>query len=1206
MTSYSTPTPGVRSYFSHTAQPKPTIAYFSQSPGGNFAVEKWWFWQGVMNAGLERNINLLYVSGSEFTRDPQAVLYDLIDHRHIDGILAWQSFVSVNATAEEFLEFLSSYENTPVVTVETKVGKYPAVMIDNYFGMRKLIDHLVSVHNYRKIALLDESMWHATYRTSAYEQIMSEYHIYDPALKLTETQLDERIRRFPDQPLGFEFLITTVDGSALRLLEKFRNAGIRVPEDVGINGYNDGKQVRLTRPAITSVSLPFYRMGYQSTSILHDQIQGRPVPSLTYIPLGLSIRQSCGCANQMISRLNDAAPRALPFSAVWAQRGRIIRNMLNASDIHHRTRLRVWINQLLNTFLHTLSEEQTDETFLDAFEEIINEFNGLGEENMDFNHILTAMRNELLPYIEQDNLFRFENLLEKARVITAQKAVQVLEERNQLYLARTQVLREIERANMLGQSFEQFISNLSQVLPRMEIPGFYLMTYDSPENPLGNATLLFAYRNGRQVPLPAGGITFSSRQLLPQSIQDMIDSQIFIIEALHVEEDQVGYLVFETDNTTTESEGMIYSIFSTQIGSALKGIKLRDEIRHAWRLSEERRASAEEANRLKSRFLSLVSHELRNPINLIINNTQLAAEILQEQNGADSTQQEQTARQKTYLERITQSARYLNALIGDVLDLTSTQMGRIKLAKQSVNMNRFIGEIADITEQLAGEKNLSVTTSIDETLPTVMIDPGRMNQVMLNLVSNAVKFTEAGTIHIAAHKDGDFVSILIRDTGIGIPLEEQGLIFNEFQQSARTSSRGFGGMGLGLAISRHIVELHQGSIRVFSSGVEHNGSTFEILLPLDPRTEQSTGVRPLIPDMVWLISRNQTIINNVVRLLGQNQYRVLVLEPVAAELSHIDEQPPNLILLDLQEADDESAAMLQAIKSEPTLSQVPIIFLSAEHQALHTMAPISTLQKPFDRQDITNILSRYITPAPEEEMRHQILLVDDDPHLLATESELIKSRCSGCEILLAHNGVEALDVLKHAVPDLILLDLIMPELDGFGVLRELQRSPALMNIPVIILTGQALTQEDIKLFEKGVLSVLQKGVIDPTTLLDRLEAILKKEVSGQSERRHLVRQAIVFIHENYQNTFSRYELAQLLGVNEDYLTHCFSEELGMPPNKYINRYRIEQAKKMLYEKPNTSITQIAMDAGFSSQAYFSRVFRKETGLTPKEYRGNVR
>ena len=1195
----------VFSYFSHPDRPKATIAYFSQSPGGIYGIEKWWFWQGVINAGMERNINILHVSGSEFTREPQAVLYDLLDHNKIDGILAWQSFVSVHASGEEFLEFLSSYENIPVVTVETKLGNYPAVLIDNYFGMRKLIDHLVSVHHYQKIALFDQQLWHSNQRNGAYEQIMKEYGIFDPALVITETQLIEQLKKFPNEKLGFEFIISTVDNSALYLLNLFQTYGVRVPDDVGINGYNDGRAVRLSNPSITAVSLPFYRMGYQSTSILCDQIQGRPVPSLTYIPLGLSIRQSCGCHNQMITRLNSKEPKELPFSAVWTQRGRIIRDMLNAAEIHHRSRLRVWINQLLNTFLHALSENEDDLVFINVFGQILDEFNLLDEESMDFNHILTIMRNELLPYIDRDHMNQFGTMLEKARIIIAQKAVEVLDQRNQLYLRRTEVLREIERSNMLGQSMDQFLENLSTVIPRMEIPGFYFMTYNSPENPLGEATLRFAFRQGQQIPLPHTGITFLSQDLLPSVIQNQINNNLFLLEALHVEEDQMGYLIYELDNTLTESEGMVFSIFTTQISSALKGIHLREEIRQAWLLSEERRVAAEEANQLKSRFLSLVSHELRNPLNLILNNSELAAKYLDTSNTNQEVKPNHPEQQHVYLSRIINSAKYLNALIGDVLDLTKSQMGGITLNKKPTNLNYFLSEIADMALQMCQAKGLHFISDVTQNLPDIAIDRDRFNQVMLNLVSNAVKFTEVGEIRLEVNTISDTLRIAIHDTGIGIPREEQELIFNEFRQSQRTSTRGFGGMGLGLAIARYIVELHQGKIRVQSSGVEGKGSTFEILLPLTASTstllnQPDNGLKKIV-----LLSDNQKNIQTLKTLTELKDWEIEIISTPENRNSDQNFTRPDLLLVDLSADNTQSFQLLEQMQEQSNFTDVPMIFLKDDQPDLRSIMPLSTLNKPFAIEELEKIIANLVAPIADGNFQNRILIVDDDPHLLATEAELITARFPNCELFTAANGLEAVRSMQENIPDLVLLDLMMPELDGFGVINEMQKTPSLMSIPVIILTAQALQVEDLYKFEKGVLSILQKGVVDSNTLVNRIESILNKESTGQYERRRLVRKAIVHIHQNFQNPFSRFELAQKLGVSEDYLTHCFSEELGMPPNKYINRFRIEQAKAMMRDQSAISITQIALETGFSSQAYFSRVFRKETGQTPMEYRATI-
>ncbi|MBN2046880.1 MAG: response regulator [Anaerolineaceae bacterium] len=1205
-------TPG--SYFASGNGATKTIAFFSQSPGGAYGVEKWWMWQGIMNAASERGVNVLYVAGSEINRDPHSVLYEILDKNRVDGILSWHSFVSLSTSHEELAEFMSMFAPTPIVTIENKLENYPAVLIDNYFGMRKLIDHLVSVHQFRRIAMLKIANWSSGARISAYEQIMQDYEIYDPALVLTWDDIRARVAAHQSgKPFGLEAVVAPLDSEATALLELFKANGIRVPEDVCVTGYNDGQSVRLSDPPITAVSLPFYRMGFQATTILLDQIAGRSVPSLTFMPLGLSVRNSCGCQESILEKvdLTFSESKRQPFSAVWAQRGRIIRTLLNATDVHHRYRLRVWINELLNTFLHCFSEPEPDHSvFENTLKNILDEFANLGEESMVFNNILSAMRSELVHYLENDMIINFENLFQRARVMVSQKAIHVLEHRNQIYLTRTEVIRDIERSIMLGQNYADFLEKLSDVLPRMDIPAFYLVTYANPDSPAAESRLLFAYQNGRTIPLPEGGILFPTKELLPSSISLEHQNNLHLIESLHVEEEQVGYLLFEFSKDTTDSEGMIYSIFSTQIGSAIKGIRLHDEIRSAWEraeeereLSENRRQAAEEANLLKSRFLSLVSHELRNPLNLIIHNAEMAKEPLND----DELNHGATPDLHQYLSRISKNASHLNSLISDVLDLTSSQMGKIELNNEPINMNQFMLDAADLASQIANNRGLECVIDIDENLPEVWGDPGRLRQVILNLLGNASKFTELGEIRLRAEKLDNQVMILISDTGIGIPEDEQMRIFDEFQQSERTSARGFGGMGLGLAISRKLIELHKGQIGVYSSGVAGEGSTFYFTLPaIVPNPELEQLPRTESKDFFYVFSDDAERRARIQQILRSNEYNVTT-SPIPTDQLPLNlfMRPPSTILLDVNPLTGQGIRMIQRLSRHPKTREIPVIFLTLDHGNIGSLMPMAYVEKPMKAPEVVGLLNHFLNRQPRQTLKNRVMIVDDDQDILDSQAELIAKHFPYCEVSTAKNGNEGLDLMREHAPDLLLLDLMMPELDGFEVVTAMQEDPKLRNIPVIILTAQALTDEDMKFFEKGVVSVLQKGVIDADTLLARLDSIIKQETYQLSDRRHLVRRAIVYIHENHTNPIAREDIAKELGVNEDYLTHCFSEELGMPPNRYLNRYRIERSKQLLRQDPNMSVTNVALSTGFSSQSYFSRVFRKETGFTPREFRATI-
>ena len=236
---------------------------------------------------------------------------------------------------------------------------------------------------------------------------------------------------------------------------------------------------------------------------------------------------------------------------------------------------------------------------------------------------------------------------------------------------------------------------------------------------------------------------------------------------------------------------------------------------------------------------------------------------------------------------------------------------------------------------------------------------------------------------------------------------------------------------------------------------------------------------------------------------------------------------------------------------------------------------------------------------PEESHTPTILIVDDDPDILNMHRRMVEK--TGKHVITAKNGREALDKINIEIPDLILLDLVMPEMDGFAVLDALHANKKTRNIPVIILTARLLSDADIERCNLGVASILSKGVFSSEETLKHMESALSEQSSLNTPTRQLIRRAIATIHEKYAEPITREDLAGNLNISADYLTDCFRQEFGITPMTYLRRYRIKQACELLMDS-NLSITQVAMQVGFSDGAHFSHTFVREIGDSPKSFR----
>ncbi len=254
------------------------------------------------------------------------------------------------------------------------------------------------------------------------------------------------------------------------------------------------------------------------------------------------------------------------------------------------------------------------------------------------------------------------------------------------------------------------------------------------------------------------------------------------------------------------------------------------------------------------------------------------------------------------------------------------------------------------------------------------------------------------------------------------------------------------------------------------------------------------------------------------------------------------------------------------------------------------------LTKPLNNTELIQALNRQEI----QKSTKTILVVDDDSGTLELHTRLVMAWSPECRILKARNGREALEIIHTTKPDLILLDLLMPELDGFGVLEAMRNDQRNRDIPIIVLSGQTLTPEDMANLSKGVTSVLKKGLFTTQETLSHIEAALARSSTLGGEAKRVVRKALAYLHEHYMNSISLEDAAQHVNMSKEYLARCFRQEIGITLVTYLNRYRVDRAK-VLMQNGEMNLTEIALETGFSSSAYFSRVFRQETGISPSEY-----
>jgi CheY-like chemotaxis protein len=337
--------------------------------------------------------------------------------------------------------------------------------------------------------------------------------------------------------------------------------------------------------------------------------------------------------------------------------------------------------------------------------------------------------------------------------------------------------------------------------------------------------------------------------------------------------------------------------------------------------------------------------------------------------------------------------------------------------------------------------------------------------------------------------------------------------------------------------------------------------------------------------------------------LAEQGFEVEVL--VAGEgrgwLTQMIARPPGGVVLDLGMASGRGWEVLRVLKGHPVTRDVPVLFYTLGESG-GAVLEMDYLAKPVGTADLARALEgQGLVDAQEG---RTVLVVDDEPAVLEMHARVVEARLPGCRVLEACDGREALRVIREEVPDLVLLDLMMPEVDGFAVLEGMQEGETTRGIPVIVLTGQELAVEDMERLNRGVAAVLGKGLFSAEETLTRIEETLAREHRLGNEAQRVVRRAMAYVHEHYADPISRADIAGHVGWGEDHLGRCFRRELGVSPIVYLTRTRIKQARQLLEE--GKSVSWVAMAVGFSSRNYFSDVFRREVGMSPSAFRKSRR
>ena len=522
----------------------------------------------------------------------------------------------------------------------------------------------------------------------------------------------------------------------------------------------------------------------------------------------------------------------------------------------------------------------------------------------------------------------------------------------------------------------------------------------------------------------------------------------------------------------TERQIELVSTFAAQGVIAIANVQLLHDL-------DEKNRQLEVASQHKSEFLAHMSHELRTPLNAVIG----FSEVLLERMFGDIN-----AKQEDYLQDILSAGRHLLELINDVLDVSKVEAGRMTLELGMVSLPMVLESGLMLVREQAAQHGVELGLEVDADLPDVPGDERRIKQVVANLVTNAVKFTpEGGKVDVAARVVGDEAHVSVADTGIGIATADHETIFDAFQQVSWGPEPKPEGTGLGLTLSRQILDLHGG--RIWLESEVGCGSTFTFALPLGPVFTPAPASLPPVEDAAaaaeqrgptaLLIEDDEHSIDLISLYLGDAGFEVVVARDGEAGFELARALRPAGIVLDILLPRLDGWEFLARAKADPELAELPIIIVSMVDERGKGLAlgAADYLVKPVGREELLHALARVATLPSQA----KVLAIDDDPMAIELVEAVLKP--AGCDVLTARGGDEGVALAQAELPDVLLLDLVMPEVDGFAVIDQLRADPSTAEIPIIVFTSKTLTEEDKDRLRGRIAHVAEKSQFSREALL---------------------------------------------------------------------------------------------------------------------------
>jgi DNA-binding LacI/PurR family transcriptional regulator/signal transduction histidine kinase len=834
-------------------------------------------WSGVEAVAVKEDINLICFAGGEINSPyhrqvKRNVIYNLIDTENVDGLVLAANILSNFIGVKKFQEYCRRFSPLPLASIGVEMEGIPSVILDNFTGVKKIISHLIEVHNCRHIAYIrgPATNKESEYRFLGYQQALEEHNIpFDPSItgigNFRYVEGFEVMNYFLDNNYNIDAVAGASDLMILGAQEALAKRGIKVPDDIALAGFDDVESARYSLHPLTTVKFPIYRMAKRATEMLIQLIKGEDAALLEHVPAEIMIRRSCGCFSEEINNAyiiekniieKNPSPDVFPlidnfidvfphhFDALAVKMGKIIGKKIPGVEDG-------WEHKLLHALYAELTGEKENNYYVSILDDILSKAFLYHKDGAVWNNMFSLLRGYILPYIKEkpDIFLKAENLFYQSGILLKDMT------QNTQALHRLRSLRHSMNLQFTSgliistYDLSSLLTIMARDFPVLGIQSCYLSVYKDRSTLSDKACIILAYNESGRINLDGGEYEFPSKQLIPRDIISLDRRYSMVVEALFSQDKQLGFILFEMDL----KEGTLNETLRDQISSALKGSMLmREVIEKDNKLEKAHDALALRAQQLEEaidqlqenherlliaekmaslgRLTAGIAHEMNTPLASFRANLKILDQLIDEYSQSiedphvlpedhRAIVNDMRTALKTAEKAASRSAGFIRGIKAQTLDRKSA-------LKQRFNAASIIRDTLYIIQYALKKGKSVLETDMDEAV-ILFGNPQWLSEIVTNIVINGIEACkpDGGNISIIMKKKGKgHVQLLFKDSGKGIDSQNITRIFDHLY-----TTKPFGeGTGLGLSIVHNLVEEFDGSITVASKPGE---TIFTIVLP---------------------------------------------------------------------------------------------------------------------------------------------------------------------------------------------------------------------------------------------------------------------------------------------------------------------------------------------------------------------------------------